>query len=166
MRKLIVVLVILLVSVATFSKVIESTEKVIDEGTEALSKNSTAIWLINELETGEQYVPFVVVFRGSENWHEQKVVVSDNLSSDPVQLNWKVGDNILIEIEYVISSNSLNIYGNTIDLEKGNVVFVDKIDKNPEVVNTEKLQIIGQSQIEDVSNYLVSNSESVSEFIK
>jgi hypothetical protein len=166
MQKLIVVLIVLVVSLTLQSKPNVLNEKVIDEGTTALSKNSTAIWLINELESGENYIPFVIVFRGSENWHEQKVVVSDDLSSDPVQLNWKVGDNIKIKIEYAVSSNSLNIYGDSIELNNGNVIFVDNIDTNPKVVNIEKLQIVGQSQIEDISNYLISNSESVSEFIK
>lgn len=112
MRKLIVVLVVLLISVATYSSVNEPTEKVIDEGTKALSTNSTALWLINEKDSCEHYVPFVVVFRGSDNWHEQKVVISDNLSSNPVQLNWKVGDDIQIKIEYEVGSNSVEIFGN------------------------------------------------------
>lgn len=163
MRKLIAALVVLLISISTLS---ETTEKVIDEGTNALSPNSTAIWLINESESGEHYVPFVVVFRGSENWHEQKVVVSDNLSSDPVRLNWKVGDDISIKINYKISSNEVEIFGSTIDLGNGNIIMVDKIDSNPVIVNTDLLEISGKSQTDDLSNYLLSNSESVSNFIK
>ena len=166
MKKLVVILVVLVVSITLQAKPNELNEKVIDEGTAALSKNSTAIWLINELETGENYIPFVVIFRGSENWHEQKVVVSDDLSSDPVKLNWKVGDNIKIEIEYKVASNSLNIYGDSIELNNGNVILVDNIDTVPKVVNVEELQIVGKPQIEDVANYLISNSKTVSEFVK
>lgn len=164
-KKLFLLFIVILFSFSLFAFQSSSKTKIIKEETKVLSETSTAIWLIGQNENRENFIPFFIVLKGSKNWHNTKVENKDNLSSNPVTLNWKVGNNIKIKINYDIEKNIIELFGQSYNRKDCNIFLIDEIDKNPKIVGTDFIQV-QDKDLEDVTGQFISSSEKVSSFIK
>ena len=102
-----------------------------------LTSSVTSMWgAVDEVKaSGSKPLTFMIYFRGSPGWHDRKWKSKQQLQAAPYFIEFSC-DLTTLRADFDVSSGSLTVFGQRIDIAASNVLVVDRVDHPGEEVVT------------------------------